>query len=302
LIRAAARIALPLLLAALPWSAVRAEALRYCDRPAALDAVQKDRLLRFGGVVKAVLEESGQGLALVSRSGLDLGRFGVRYSHAGVSLKASANGAWSVRQLYYACDERKPRLFDQGIAGFVLGLDDPAVGYVSVVFLPPDDGAALERVALDDARALRLLGTTYSANAFPFNTAYQNCNQWLVELLAAAWGARDAGDGLRAGAQAWLRETGYAPTVFDLQPPPLIWLAAFVPWLHHDDHPPQDLAAGRFRVSMPASIEAFVRSRVPGARRMEFCIRDDTVVVRHGWEAIGEGCVAGAQDQVLRLD
>ena len=27
----------------------------------------------------------------------------------------------------------------------------------------------------------------------------------------------------------------------------------------------------RFRVSMPASIEAFVRERVPGARRVEFC-------------------------------
>ena len=31
-----------------PWSASHAGALRYCDAPAELSAVQQDRLLRFG--------------------------------------------------------------------------------------------------------------------------------------------------------------------------------------------------------------------------------------------------------------
>jgi hypothetical protein len=175
--------------AALWATAAPAAALRYCDRPAEASPAEQDRLLRVGALIKAELEASGQRVALIARSGLDLRRFGVRYSHAGVSLQASPNTPWSVRQLYYACDERRPRLFDQGLAGFLLGVDDPALGYISIVLLPAADSAALERAALDNARALSLLGGTYSANAHPWSLRYQNCNQWLAELLALAQGA-----------------------------------------------------------------------------------------------------------------
>jgi len=130
-------------------------------------------------------------VALIARSGLDLSRFGVRYSHAGFSLRASENTPWSVRQLYYACDEQKPRIFDQGMSGFLLGTDNPAVGYVSIVFLPTDEAAELEHAALDNRQALRLLSPTYSANAYPFSVRYQNCNQWVMELIASAWGQLD---------------------------------------------------------------------------------------------------------------
>ena len=65
--------------------------LRHCDPPAEPTAAQQDRIFRFGAIVKAELEKSGQSLVLMSRSGLALGRFGQRYSHAGFSLKASGN-------------------------------------------------------------------------------------------------------------------------------------------------------------------------------------------------------------------
>jgi len=132
-------------------------ALRFCDRGASLSAAQQDRLLQFAALVKSELEQSGDAVALVARSGLNLQRFGLRYSHAGISLKASDNAPWSVRQLYYACDEGRPRLFDQGLPGFVFGTDDPASGFVSIVLLPRESAAALERAALDKPRALRLL-------------------------------------------------------------------------------------------------------------------------------------------------
>src|SRR5262245_10514393 len=79
--------------------------VRYCDQPQPLSARQQDRLLQFAAVARRELEASGHGVALVARSGIDLSRFGVRYSHAGVSLKANANAPWSVRQLYFSCDE-----------------------------------------------------------------------------------------------------------------------------------------------------------------------------------------------------
>jgi hypothetical protein len=307
--RLARALALLLCLAAGPGAVCQAGSLRYCDAPAAMSAAQKDQLFRFGAIIKTELEASGQTVALIARSGLDLGRFGVRYSHAGLSLKSSLNAPWSVRQLYYACDERKPRVFDQGMAGFLLGLNDPALGYVSIVLLPAAQAAALEGAALDDRQALRSLGTTYSANAYPFSVRYQNCNQWVAEMLAAAWAhparTADADDGdrsedVRTQAQLWLLDRGYRPTLFEVGAP-LMWLAAFVPWLHDDDHPSEDLAQRTYRVSMPASIESFVEATVAGATRIEFCHAGPRVVIHRGWDAIGEGCEPGERDSVVTL-
>lgn len=284
-------------------SAVHAAALRYCDAPAELDATQQDRLLRFAAVIKTELQASGAPLALVARSGLDLSRFGLRYSHAGIALRASANGPWSVRQLYYDCDEQRPRLFDQGMSGYVVGTRDPAVGYVSAIVLPPAAAEALQRAALDNAVALRLLAGTYSANAYAFALQYQNCNQWVAEMLGVAWGGGAAhGTDLRAAAQQWLRKQHYAPTRFEVDNPFLMLAGQAVPWLHGDDHPPQPPGRLIYDVSMPASIAAFVKARLPDARRVEFCHDARQIVVRHGWQPIGDGCTAAPGDTVLPLD
>jgi len=289
-----------------PWGFCQAEALRLCERNVPLSADQQDQVLRFGGIVKAELEKSGQGMALIARSGVDLSRFGFRYSHAGLSVKASQHAPWSVRQLYYACDEHRPRIYDQGMSGFLLAGDAPTIGYVSLVFLPAEVAAALERVAMDDRQALSLLGAAYSANAFPFSVRYQNCNQWLLELLAATWGglldADASAEGLRTRAQGWLEDKGYVPSVFDVGYRPLMWLGAFIPWLHSDDHPPDDIDRSLYRVSMPASIEAFVHATVPGASRIEFCRTGRHVVVRRGWGSIAEGCEPEADDTVISLE
>ena len=275
---------------------------RVCDRDSQLTAAAQDRRLRFAAVVRQELEASGRTMAIVSRSGLDLQRFGIRYSHAGVSLKASDNTPWSVRQLYFACDEGRPRLYDQGLAGFFYGTDDPAIGYASILLLPPGDASAVERTALDKARALRLLAARYSANAYPYSLRYQNCNQWLMELLASAWGGLDDGDDLRARAQAWLVDRRYAPSTIEVGSHWLMFAAAFVPWLHMDDHPEDDRYGLHFRISMPASIEAFVHQRVPGAERIELCHDERQVVVRRGWTPIAEGCKPGDGDRVIALD
>lgn len=319
--RAALRRLRSVAVGAIAWAALatgQAASLRVCDRPVDLPAADQDTLLRFGAIIKTALDQSGQSLALISRSGLDLGRFDVRYSHAGWSLKDSPNTPWSVRQLYYACDEHQPRIFDQGMSGFVLGTNNPAIGYVSVVLLPPADALRVARAALDKREALALLASTYSANAYPFSTRYQNCNQWVIELLAAALGpaatdadadadadevdAADLARQRRLKAQQWLRAQGYAPYTFDVGYRALMWVSAFIPWLHSDDHPDDDLDAERFRVSMPASIEAFVHATLPGATRLEFCHTAHQVVIRRGWDAIPEGCVPGAQDAVVALD
>jgi hypothetical protein len=272
----------------------------FCDRQRPLTATQQDRLLSFAALARRELEASGRTMAIVARSGLDLSRFRIRYTHAGISLAASANGPWSVRQLYYACDEGRPRLFDQGLAGFVYGTDDPSRGYLSILLLPADAALRLERSVLDAPRALALVGAGYSANAFAFSTRYQNCNQWLAELLALAWG--DAVAPEREAAQRWLAARGYAPQPVDVGSHALMFVAGFVPWLHTDDHPEADLQRLTFRTSLPASIEDFVRAQWPQAERIELCHDSQRVVVRRGWTPIADGCVPEAGDRVIGFD
>ncbi len=286
---------------ALTAAPARATGLRACAAPATLTPTQQDRLFRFAAVVKGELDRSGRRVALVARSGLALDRYGVRYSHAALSLREGLDTRWAVRQLYYACDEGRPRVFDEGLSGFLTGLNDPDGGHVSVVTLSGDAADRLERAALDRRQALALLGERYSANAYPFSRAYQNCNQWLAELLAAAWAAPSPAPQTRADAQAWLLAQGYQPTEFAVQFPP-VRLLALLPWLHLDDHPTALLDAQRLQVSLPAAIDHFVRRQVPDAERLEFCLAAGRVVVHRGWQPLGEGCQPGPDDTVVALD
>lgn len=274
--------------------------LRLCDRPEPLSAQQQSRLLQFAAIVRRELEAGGDDVALVARSGIDLSRFHLRYSHAGISLRASGNAPWSVRQLYFACDEGRPRLYDQGLAGFVLGTDEPRIGFISIVWLPAEQAAALARGALDNARALRLLAADYSANAYPFSVRYQNCNQWVIELLAASWGDLPDSEQLRSRAQAWLSARDYRPQTVDVGSHAVMFAGQFVPWVHLDDHPEADRYALRLRTSVPASIEAFVHAQAPAARRVELCHDGQRVVVRRGWQPLAD-CRPEPGDQVLAL-
>jgi hypothetical protein len=272
----------------------------FCDRQDQLTASDQDRLLRFAAVVRSELAQGDGDVALISRSGLDLSRFSIRYSHAAIALRG-ADGAWSARQLYFACDEKRPRIFDQGIAGFAMGTDDPAVGYIAIVRLPAPGAGELATAARAKPRALDLLAGRYSANAYPWSLRYQNCNQWVIEMLASAWGALADGLDLRARAQDWLRGAGYAPEPVVVRSPFTMLASYFVPLVHLDDHPPADRAARRLQVSLPSTIETFVRQRQPGAQRVEVCHNLHEIVVHRGWDPVAKGCVATGDDTVVAL-
>jgi hypothetical protein len=163
---------------------------------------------------------------------------------------------------------------------------------------------------LDNKQAMQVLNARYSANAYPYSLQYQNCNQWVMEVLALAWAPLPATDSVgddvnakaRQDAQQWLKVRGYAPSVMNVGSRLLMALGNVLPWLHNDDHPDEDLAQAIYRVSMPASIEAFVRQEVPAASRVEICHNQRQVVIHRGWSALAEGCEAGAGDTVIALD
>ncbi len=275
---------------------------RFCDGDGShLSAAEQDRLLRFAAVVRQRLQQSPEPLALISRSGLRLQRWGVRYSHSGLALAAHPDAPWTVRQLYYACNEARPRVFDQGVAGFLFGTESPQLGFASLVFVPGEAGQQLARTALDNEAALRVLHPHYSANAHPFSLRYQNCNQWVAELIASAWAPPSDGDP-RAQAQAWLQSAGYEPPAVDARSRAWLWIArAFVPWVHFDDHPEDDWRRAQVRTTLPAALESWLQQRHPAARRVELCHTLTHVVVRENGAPLNEACVPEPGDEVLPL-
>ena len=82
----------------------------------------------------------------------------------------------------------------------------------------------------------------------------------------------------------------------------LMFAGPFVPWIHLDDHPQEDLYALKLQVSLPTTLEDFVRRQVPGAQRLELCHDGRQVVLRRGWQPLGPGCRAEAGDEVFALD
>lgn len=290
----------------------QAGVLRHCEAPAERSAAQQDRLLRLSALVRERLDAHGSGVAIVARSGLSLSWWGQRYSHSGLSLRANPAGPWFVRQLYYDCAAKTPRIFDEGLGGFVSGMAHPDRGHLLVLILPARPVTErLETLALHGPTALGLVGARYTANAHAFSTWSQNCNQWLAELLAFALQpateppgavASEPNPGLRDTAQTLLRAQGYAPTRFALGHPLVTWFAGQIPWLSLDDHPAEDLQQDLLRVSMPQSIAAHVLSHVPDVRRIEACFTTAQIVVRQDGAALDEACTAQPGDQVVTLN
>lgn len=271
----------------------------FCSTSTPQSAAQSDRVLQFATLIRRALQQQGDSVALISRSGLQLQRFQVRYSHSGLLLQGAENSDWSVRQLYFDCEENRPRIFDQGLAGFLMSAETPDLAHVSVVFMPTEKAQALSTRARDAEVVKQLLAKHYSANAYPFSIRYQNCNQWVAELLATAWAPLATGANLRERAQSWLHDTGYQPAPIQIGSHWVKLLGSFLPLVHLDDHPPDAQLGLALQVSMPPDLEAHVRAQAPESQRLEFCHTTTHMVVREGWEPLDASCTPAAGDRVL---
>ena len=272
-----------------------------CTPAPAHSAPVQDRLLQVAIWLRQTLEATGGTVALVARSGQALGAIGHRYSHAALALRHNPQGPWAVRQLYFDCDALRPRIFDQGLSGFVGGTHEPDHGFLQVVVLPPEAQHPLETTALDDALALQLLGNGYSANAHAWSTTFQNCNQWVAELLATAWSPPPATPVGRVAAQTSLRQLGYTPSTIRAHWPPIALGAALLPWFHTTDHPQSDVAAGRFVVSMPKAMAQWVQNLWPTSQTLELCHTAHHAVLRRNGPPLSDDCEPGPGDTVHPL-
>ncbi len=101
--------------------------------------------------------------------------------------------------------------------------------------------------------------------AFPWAVKYQNSNQWLAEVLAAAW-APPGTVFSRAQAQAWLKHSGYQPTLLRLGPMERLGGRMFRANIAFDDHPNELRFSDQIYTVTVESIVDLVRRLDPATR------------------------------------
>ena len=194
------------LTAALLAATVAAHAGRPCEEQPQTPAGVEQGLALAQAAARA-LDDSGAQVLVLARAGQDLSRYGLRWSHLGLAYKDTAAGAWRVLHKLNHCGSDRAALFRQGLGEFFL--DHPHRYEAAFVALKPALQQALLPVLMDNARAQALDERRYSMVAYAFGTTYQQSNQWVLEMLAAA---AAPGIGSRRAAQDWLRAQGYQPT------------------------------------------------------------------------------------------
>jgi hypothetical protein len=110
----------------------------------------------------------------------------------------------------------------------------------------------------------------YSTLAYPFSTSYQNSNQWLLEVLAAAQGDLvDMRLRSRSKAQSALHNWGYRGTVIRLSPMKQAMARLTRSNIAFDDHPSAARRRGAFETVTVRSIRDYLRIRGQLARTDE---------------------------------
>lgn len=203
----------------------------------------------------------GVDVVIIARGGQDLSKYGLRHSHLAFLLR-EADGNWRAVHLLNHCKSPQSELFREGLSTFIgesgshtdlrIGVPTPAVRKALIAMLTPP---AIQARALHEPR--------YSVVAYPFRDEYQNSNQWVLEVLAAALAHEDDGTLLikRAQAQAWLKERDYRPSTLHIGVAKRLGARFFVPNAAVTDHPASERISGNYSVVTVESVFDFLAQR-----------------------------------------
>ena len=213
------------------------------------------------------LDRANPELALIARVGSDVSEYGLRYSHVGFVWRDHPKGRWGLVHLLNTCGRDIGHIYDQGLLNFLL--DDPFALDVLVLELDPRlQRAIIARIEAGDAR--RFYHRAYSTVANPFSTKYQNSNQWLLEILAAAQGDLDGMSiTQRHEAQALYQRLGYRGSVIQLSPFKQMMATMARSNIFFDDHPEAARHRGQFETITVKSIWRYAESNDLVTRKTE---------------------------------
>ncbi|MES2879859.1 MAG: DUF2145 domain-containing protein [Pseudomonadota bacterium] len=166
------------------------------------------RGLQLGEQVRDQLERSGASMAFVARVGLDLSEFNQHFTHMGVAVRDHVRNRWQVVHLFNPCGKSQSEIMAQPLEKFY---EVDLFEYEALAMVPSLSRQALLRNAfLNPAKAKALHSPAYNMIAHPFETRFQNSNQWILEMIALGLDERQSVSN-RPQAQTWLKAQAYEP-------------------------------------------------------------------------------------------
>ena len=211
-----------------------AHAGRSCSTQTMNSRVMESGLAMAEKTMKA-LDASGERVVLLARSGQDLSKYGLHYSHFGFAYRqpdGKGGHQWRVVHKLNFCGTAEAHIFRQGLGEFFL--DDPWRYEAAWLALNPEILERLLPLLQDDAKVLLMHNKSYNMVSYPWSTKYQQSNQWVIETLAAA---AEPSVTSRDKAQAWLKFKGYEPTTLKLTAIERLGARVTAANIAFDDHP-----------------------------------------------------------------
>ncbi len=229
---------------------------RSCEPQKLTPRVLESGLAMADKTLKA-LQASGDKVVLLARSGQDLSKYGLRYSHFGFAYQepdGRGGTQWRVVHKLNFCGTAEAHIYRQGLGEFFL--DDPWRYEAAWVAPNSDLQEQLLTLLQDDSRVLQLHAKAYNMVSYPWSTRYQQSNQWVLETLAAA---AEPGVTSRQKAQAWLQFKGYEPTTLRLNALERLGARVTAANVAFDDHPNDKRFSDRIETTTVDSVFAWMQ-------------------------------------------
>lgn len=213
---------------------------------------------------KLTLDKTGAQVALIARVGQDLSKYNLRYSHIGFIWRDHPQGRWIVVHELNQCSTAESALYNEGLGNFFL---DDMFAYETIILVPNAATQAKIAALLASDAPLKFHAPQYNMLAYAFSTKYQNSNQWVLELFAAA-SATDIKIRDREQAQAWLKMAGYQPITIHIPAMTRLGARMFRANIAFDDHPFDRRMAGLIDTVTVESIIRFIEERDDDAKKI----------------------------------
>ena len=212
---------------------------------------------------RATLEASDAQVVLIARVGQDLSKYGLRYSHMAYAWRDSPQGRWSVVHELTQCGTAASSLFNEGLGNFFQDLH----AYEARIVVPSPEVQQRLATMLASTAPQRMHSPRYNMLAYPFATAYQNSNQWVLESWAAAMSEFPVND--RTQAQAWLKLANYQPITLNIPTMKRLGGRMFRANIAFDDQPFDRRMAGQIDTVTVESVLRFVHRTDRGSHDMD---------------------------------
>jgi len=222
------------------------------------------RGLQLGEKMRDQLESSGASMALIARVGLNLSEYNQRFTHMGVAVRDHVRNRWQVLHLFNPCGKSQSEIMTQPLEKFY---EVDLFEFEAMALVPSQARQAqLRNVFLNPVKAKALHTPAYNMIAHPFNTRFQNSNQWILEMIAMGLDDSQSVNN-RAQAQDWLKAQAYEPGAIRIPNLKRTGARLFSSHISFADHTQEEYENQRYQVVTVDSIIRLLGGLDPGIKQ-----------------------------------